>query len=887
MTDPQGFSPPTTLRTDRRTEPLGVGASPRFGWEPAVGSQQSAWHVRVLRDDHAGAESDPSGADEVAWDSGVVVGDRPFGHEYAGRPLHSRTPYRWSVRTFDGERPTPWSEWARFETGILEGDVLAGRWITAPAAGEDDRRALYFRRSLTVPARVVRARAYVSALGWYRLFVNDVDATGQALVPRWTPFDETVEYQVYDVTEAFRSGDNIVGIAVGDGRYRGALGFDLKDARYGDRLGIIAEIRLELDDGTQTVLTTDEGWRVGRGRIRTADPAFGERVDLGVDEHDWLRADAILEDEAAATPLPPHPRVLVPETVERVRAVDRLAAAVRTAESGAQIVDFGQNFSGVAAVTLRGRPGATVRILYGETLTPEGELDTGYLFPKGRGPDEWFQRDEVILGAEPTRYCPWFTIRGFRYAAIEGADPLDDADAVGVVMSTDVPQVAEFEASDARLQKLWQNALWSLRSNFLDTATDCPTRERSGWTGDVQVFGSTAVQLVDADGFLRRYLENLAIEQYEDGRIPPYIPAERSAALGPHHMEYVSGSVGWGDVSVILPWTLYQYYGDEDALAAQYVSAKQWVDQLARRAAEKNGIARRFGRRVGRRERFIVDTGFHWGEWLRPGEGNTWLRSKLLPPAVVATAYLAHSAGLLARIAGVLGHTADASRYAQLRADVTRAWRAAFVRQGGARIGEDKQDDYVRALAFDLLSAQEREAATSRLVELIESAGDHLGTGFLSTSLLLPTLADAGHADVAHRVLFQTSSPSWLAQVAQGATTIWEQWEGYDEHGNAHDSHNHYAFGSVVRFLHEYVAGLAPAEPGYRRIRFAPSFPRQLDSAGVRIRTPYGWASCRWARSGSSVRLDITVPSGASGEVHLREGIQSLAPGSHTFVTET
>lgn len=692
-----------------------------------------------------------------------------------------------------------------------------------------------------------------------------------------------MEYQVYDVTDAFTTGTNVVGLAVGDGRFRGALGFDLEDARYGDRIGVLAEIVLTFADGSQDVISTDETWQVGRGRIRKADPAFGERVDLRIEGDAWLDPARAMEEEATAQLLPPHRRELVAETTPRVREIGRLAGTVMTAPSGRQLIDFGQNFSGVAAITLRGTAGTTARILYSEVLTPDGELDTDYLFPPGRGPSEWFQRDEVVLGEQPVQYCPWFTIRGFRYVAVEGADALTPADVQGIVMSTDIAPVARFEASDERLEQLWSNAMRSLRSNFLDTPTDCPTRERSGWTGDIQVFGSTAVQLTDSDTFLRRYLRNLAIEQYDDGRVPPYIPTERSRQLGPHHMEYVSTSVGWGDVSVLLPWTLYTYRGDEQVLRDQYDSAKKWVDQLAWRAEHQKGIHRWFAPRFGPHEKYILDSGFHWGEWLRPGDGNTWWRSKLSPPAVVATAYLAHSAGVLARIAAVIGRTEDAATYATLHDATKTAWQVAFVRQEGARIGEDKQDDYVRALAFDLLPPAQQPAAADRLVELIEQAGTHLQTGFLSTPLLLAALVAAGRSAVAHELLFQRSSPSWLAQVEHGATTIWEQWDGYDEHGRAHDSHNHYAFGSVVAFLHEHVAGLAPDAAGYQRIRFAPTFPVQLTSAGVQIDTPYGVAASRWKRTAAGIRWHITVPSGSTGVVEIPGVSGKYGPGEHTL----
>ncbi|MFF5967914.1 family 78 glycoside hydrolase catalytic domain [Streptomyces collinus] len=880
---------PFSLTADGRSAPIGIGSAvPEFGWKLPEGAEQDAYEIEVT------GGADFSGADLV-WCSGTVTDPKPFGHAYAGDPLHTRARYLWRVRTLQGGRASQWSEPASFETGVLSPDHITARWISAPYAGPEDRRALYFRTVVDLPAPVVRGRAYTSALGWYRLHVNREDITGMELVPRWTAFDQQVEYQVYDVTDAFTAGSNVIGMTVGDGRYRGTLGYDMKDARYGDRLGVLAEIVLDLADGTRHVVTTDGTWSVGLGRIRSADPMYGEEVDLRIDADAWLDPNLPLEDETAAQPLPAHDRVLIAEDVERVRETGRRSGTVSTAPSGAQLIDFGQNFTGVAALTLRGTPGTTVTIRYSEELTPEGELDTDYLLPHqqdngdGEGPRERFQRDRVMLGETATPYTPSLVMRGFRYVCVEGADALGPEDVTAITLSTDLAGVARFEASDPRLEQLWRNAMWSLRSNFLDTATDCPTRERSGWTGDIQVFGSTAVQLVDCDAYLRRYLANLAVEQFADGSVPLFIPSETSAVTGPHLMEYGSSSVGWGDVSVMLPWTMYSYLGDKKVLRDQYESGRKWVGHLTERAANQRGRHRRLGRRYGRHERYIVDTGFHWGEWLRPGEGNTWVKNKLFPPAVVATAYFAHSAALLARMARVLDRPDDVDYYERLHGKVRGAWRAAFVRRGGSLIGEDKQDDYVRALAFDLLPKEQRAAAATRLVELIEQAGDHLGTGFLSTPMLLPTLVAAGHADVARRLLFQTTSPSWLAQIEQGATTIWEQWEGFKENGRAHESHNHYAFGSVVRFLHEYVAGLAPAAPGYREILFAPALATGpgacdgLDSAGVEIDTPYGIASSRWHRADGTVRLDITVPPGTTGIVRLGGEEQRRGPGRHVF----
>ncbi|NQX12689.1 family 78 glycoside hydrolase catalytic domain [Microbacteriaceae bacterium VKM Ac-2855] len=872
-------SRPHTLTTNGLTAPLGVAtAQPRFAWSLPPGQVQESYELELYLD--------RVGDDRLMWASGPVASHRPFTEALGGLALRAQSQYRWRVRTDDGESTTLWSELADFGTGFLESDVFAGRWITAAETDSADRHALYFRSTIALHAPVVRARVYASGLGWYRLFVNHNDLTGPALVPRWTPFEESVEYQVYDASEALTVGPNVVGIAVADGRYRGTLGADSKDARYGERLAVAAEIVIDFADGSQQTIVTDETWTVGRGRIRRADPMLAVEVDLRIDANAWLNTDATLEDEASAILLPPHPRVLISEDVERVTEVARLRGTVSRAPSGAQVIDFGQNFAGVVSLTLAGPAGTTATITYGEVLTPDGEVDTEHLFARASSrPGKTFQRDEVVLADAPEKYQPWFTIRGFRYASVQGAYEIPAADVAGIVLSTAMAPISSFRASDHRLEQLWRNVTWSLRSNFTDTATDCPTRERSGWTGDIQVFGSTAVQLVAADNFLRRYLRNAAVEQYEDGRVPAYIPSETIKGV-PNPMEYVATSVGWGDVTVVLPWTLYEYYGDTQVLRAQYPSARRWVEHLAARAASATrAFARSAGPRGGEQEQYIVDTGFHWGEWLRAGEEdlNTWWSSKYFPPAVVATAYFAHSASLLGRIADIIGETEDAAHYRDLAANAGSAWRSVFVRRNGARIGEDKQDDYVRALAFDLLLPQQRSAALNRLVELIEIAGDHLGTGFLSTPMLMPVLADGGRGDIAYRLLLQTSEPSWLAQIERGATTTWESWRGFDDDGAALDSHNHYAHGSVVRFLQEYIAGLAPAAPGYEKITFRPVIQPGLDWASVSINTPFGRASSAWTRAGAEVALDITVPAGTTGTVHLGEEVHSVGVGQHSF----
>lgn len=861
------------LTVDGRGAPLGIDSTrPEVSWKIDGDFEQKGYRLQVATDEAFGS---------VVWDSGDVPRADRVGIPLAGVVLSSRTRYHWRVRAelVDGSV----TDWARswFETGLLSPADWIAAWVTRQDSDPRSARTLYFEGTVRLGADVVRARAYATALGWYRLYVNGADLTGPALVPRWTPFQHYTEYQVYDVTEALRGGDNLIELVVSEGRYRGRLGNFSQAARYGDRLAALVQVVAELADGTTVTFGSDESWRVGFGRILTADPKDGERVDFRIP----ARQAGLPPQQAQGAVVIDVETALIAESVARVTEIDRRRGTITRTPSGAQVVDFGQNFSGIVRVRLSGDAGQTARLLYSEVADADGDIVTGYL-GAGQGRGQWFQRDEIVLAGEPVEYESTFTVHGFRYLSIEGpVDAIGDDEVEAIVLSSDLPSISSFACSDPRLEKLWSNVRWSLRSNFTDTPTDCPTRERSGWTGDIQVFGATASQLVDADAYLRRYLRNTAAEQYPDGRVPPVIPAEDVLGRNRNPLRISSTSVGWGDVTVLLPWTLYRYYGNPSVLRAQYDSARRWVDHLAHRAATRRGLRRLFQRRVGAMERYILDTGYHWGEWLRPGEapGAALPGNFTGKRTAVATAYLAHSAAVLAQMAEVIGETADAEHYHRLAEMAAEAWRAAYVSDGGSRIADDKQDDYVRGLAFHLLRPEQREGAASRLVELVEATDHHIGTGFLSTPMLLQTLVDAGYEEVAYRVLLQSDDPSWLGQVARGATTTWETWEGHTKDGRPTSSHNHYAFGAVVAFLQERVAGLAPLEPGYRTMRIAPVIGGGLTSASVIIETPYGRAGSAWRIEDGQIILNVEVPNGSAAVVECGGLRKQVGPGRHLF----
>lgn len=739
-------------------------------------------------------------------------------------------------------------------------------------ADDDDPatvRPIYLRGAIDVPAGVVRARAYASALGWYRLLVDGTDLTGPALVPRFTSFDHEIEYQAYDITEAVRPGTARIDLVVADGRFRGTLGMHNRRQVYGGRLGGLVQVLFELADGSRVWAGSDAGWLAATGPIVFADPKLGETIDLRIPSP--LSADADRVPREPVTLLPAADRRLVAETTARLTQVDTLPATVTSLPDGSQLVDLGQNFAGVLRVRVAGPAGRTVTLQHSEEVLPDGTLEWEHLDPDGindTSRPHRFQRDEIVLDGETTWVQPWFTYHGFRYVRITGLDRLTDADVQGVVLSSDPTPTGSFESSDERLNQLWRNTYWSLRSNFTDTPTDCPTRERGGFTGDAMLFAPAATVLSDVQTFFRRYLATLRLDQFADGTVPMIIPGEFSAFSGGPTADDIrnANAVGWGDATVLLPWTLYQRYADTAVLAAQYDSMRRWVEHLHRGGAR---------------------AGFIWGEWVRPGEPTVTglIRDMTINRKNIGLAYLAHSAGILGRIAGLLGHDEDARRYAEMAEQAVEEWRTVAIPRRG-RVGVDRQDDYVRALAFDLLPEDHRGPAAQRLVELIEKAGDHLGTGFLSTPMLLSTLVRAGRTDVAYRLLLQTTAPSWLAMVEAGATTIHENWDERLPDGRRQGSSNHYTFGSVVEWFVSGIVGISPAEPGFRRVRIAPTPGGGLTHARASADTPFGPVTVGWRRADdddtATVRVDIDLPLGVTGEfVHADGTTEFLPSGTH------
>jgi alpha-L-rhamnosidase len=840
------------LRCEHRRDAIGIGtAQPRLSWiveTDIEGWRQSSCEIEAS--DLQGQIRDHTG--RIDADESVLV-PWPFA------PLASRQRLVVRVRVWGGDgQVSAWSEPAVVEAGLLHPDDWTARFVT-PDWDEDTSKpqpAPFLRRAFDVRPGVTQARLYVTALGVYEAELNGHKVGDHILAPGWTSYHHRLRYQTFDVTSLLREGRNAIGAILGDGWYRGRLGFfGGRRNIYGERLALLAQLEIRYADGTTERIVTDEGWRAASGPILASDIYDGETYDAWLERRGWSQADYDDGDWSGVRQLDHDLTTLVAPTGPPVRRTEEIApVAITTSPSGHTLVDFGQNLVGRLRISVRGPAGQTITLRHAEVLE-NGELGIRPLRLAAA-------TDRYTLGGEGVEtWEPRFTFHGFRYVEVDGWPcELRPDDLRAVVIHSDLERTGWFECSDPLLNRLHENVVWSMRGNFLDIPTDCPQRdERLGWTGDIQVFAPTATFLYNTAGFLQSWLSDLAAEQADAGGVVPHVVPN---VLPDKPVPATMPAAAWGDAAVIVPWVLYQRYGDIEILAEQFESMRAWVDTVVALTGE----------------RLLWNTGFQYGDWVdpsappdRPGDART-------DRYLVATAYLARSAELVGQTAKVLGKQNQAQRYNELAIGVRRAFAAEYVTPNG-RMLSDATTAYALALQFDLLPERaQRQRAAERLLELVHEAGFHISTGFVGTPLICDALCSVGRPDAAYRLLLQRECPSWLYPVTMGATTIWERWDSMLPDGTINPgemtSFNHYALGAVADWMHRTVAGLAPAAPGYRRIRIQPLPGGGLTHAMARHRTPYGLAECAWRIHGEQIELTVLVPPNTRAEVVL--------PGSNT-----
>ena len=863
-----------SLRTEYKENPLGIDArKPRFSWQlrsVARGVAQSAYEVRVTH-----SERGARGGSDLVWTSGRVSSDESTLRAYEGPPLQSGRRYYWQVRVWDGAgKPTAWSEPAWFEMGLLEPSDWKASWIE-PDLPEDVKASgpsPMLRHEFKAKSGVERARAYVTSHGLYEMQINGQRVGDQVFTPGWTSYNKRLQYQTYDVTPLIKAGDNAIGVTLGNGWYRGFLAWQDRRNIYGDRLAVLCQIKITYKDGREETFGTDASWKAATGPILMSEIYHGETYDARLEKPGWATA-GFADDGWSKVKVADHRKDdLIAPAGPPVRRIEELKPVkVLKTPAGDTVVDLGQNMVGWVRLKAQGPAGTTITLRHAEVLDKAGNFYTANL-RAAKATTKY-----TLKGGGPETFEPHFTFFGFRYVAVAGyPGEVTPESLTGIVVHSDMARASAFETSKPLVNQLQHNIIWGQKGNFLDVPTDCPQRdERLGWTGDAQAFSPTAAFNMDVAAFFTKWLKDVAADQFASGSVPHVVPN----VLPDFEGRNPGGAAGWADVAVIIPWNMYLAYGDKRVLETQYDSMVKWVDYEKKRAGDD----------------YIWDGDFHFGDWLAYAAPDDEARS--YPGATtskdyIATAFFAHSTDLLRRTAEVLGKQDDAARYAQLLSRIKNAFRHEYVTDSG-RVGEDTQTAYTLALQFDLLPEDMRPVAAKRLAQDVRTR-KHLTTGFLGTPYLCHVLSRYGYLDEAYFLLNNEQYPSWLYPVKQGATTIWERWDGQKPDGTFQDagmnSFNHYAYGAIGDWMYRVMAGLQidESKPGYRHILIRPQPGGGFTSVKASHETMYGPASSAWTLKDGRFELAVEVPPNAQATVRLpkaqlasvTEGGQALAKGN-------
>jgi len=855
------------LRCEYKVDPMGIDVrKPRLSWELASsekGVLQTNYEVRV-----AGSEAELSKG-KVVWDSGKQASDQSIQIEYGGPALESRRIYYWQVRVGDNHgHVTDWSKAAHWEMGLLGASDWKAKWIT-PSLVEDEAESNpspLLRREFALKKKVERARLYATAMGLYEMELNGKRVGDEYFTPGWTAYDFRYQYQTYDVTSALKNGENCLGAMLGDGWFRGRTGWEGKRNSYGKKLALLAQLVITYADGTQETIGTDDKWKAATGAVLASDLYNGETYDARLERAGWSQAGYKENDWKDVTVVEPPKAKVVAPAGPGVKKIEELKPMkVFQTPAGDTVIDMGQNMVGWVKFRITAPAGTTITLRHAEVLDKGGNLYTDNL-RTGKQTIRY-----TTKGAGPETFEPHFTFQGFRYVAVSGwPGEVKAEDFTGVVVHSAIARTGTFESSSGLLNQLEHNIIWGQKGNFVDVPTDCPQRdERLGWTGDAQAFARTASFNHDSAGFYTKWLKDLALDQEDDGAVPFVIPN----ALTHDTRKGAAASAGWADAAVVVPWTLYQSYGDKRILEDQYPSMRAWVEYMRRQAGES----------------YIWSLGFSFGDWLAFATTRSDYPGATTDKDLIQTAYFARSTELLAKTAQVLGKKEDAADYAGLEEKIRAAFQKEYVTPNG-RLSSNTQTAYALALAFELLPETQRAEAAARLAADVRKFG-HLTTGFLGTPVLCQTLSDYGYLDEAYMLLNRKEYPSWLYPVTKGATTIWERWDGIKPDGSFQDagmnSFNHYAYGAIGEWMYRVVAGLEIDEkaPGYKHILIRPQPGGGLTQANASVESMYGKVTSGWEIADGKLTVRIEAPANTTATVRLpkakleevSEGGKSLA----------
>ena len=842
------------LTTERAAKPLDVDVrEPRLSWQLPGVERQYAYQVAVASDASLIVAEQAD-----VWDSGQVVSAVQTDVPYLGPELASNATYFWAVRIWvaDNGSPGPWSEPARFETGLFSATDWSATWLgrdnppATPALGEQSPAPL-LRKQFALDGSIARARLRIVGLGHYVAYINGRRVGSQVLDPPPTAFDATALYATHDVTDLLRAGENAIGVMLGRGYFSAPAGsaalagfdlFQLGAATWHSEPRLLAQLDVTYDDGTTARIVSDGSWAMADAPI--IDAAWeGEHYDARLEQPGWSETGF---DDSGWTPAPEQAaptRKTLAMAMEPIEIAETLPAVSSSMPApGVTVYDFGRTIAGWAQITVAGTAGTTITLTYGETLNPDGTVATL---------GELVHVDSYTLsGRDEENWEPGFARHGFRFVQVSAAPAAPAALSVQArVNHTAVASTGAFDSDNALLNTLQQNQRASLLANLWGFPTDTPWRDRMGWTADAWLFLDSAAFNFDVQRLFRQWLRTYRESQAPDGSLPVVAPV--GGIVPPF-----ANDPSWSGTLVLIAWGVYQHYGDVRILSENYDAMVQWMDLMEATIAGSGNLHR----------------GFSFGDWASPGsEANGGVA--LFPPdgsALTASADLYQEARTLARIAAVLERPEDTARFDAMADRIKEAFNATFfdatanIYRSGNGTGY-RQTANLMPLAYGLVPADREDAVYANLVADIRGRGDHLNTGAIGTKLLLPVLTQRGDIELAYTLATQTTYPSWGYWVEQGATSSWETWS----HTGPMQSQNHAFLGTFDDWLYKYLAGLSATEPGYAAVRIKPFIPTGLTRASASIETPRGELKSQWQRRDGAMELTVTIPGNTSAEVHV------------------
>ncbi len=827
---------PTSLFCEYVSNPLGVDViRPRFSWElehSERGQLQSAYQVLV-----ASSQKNLDAENGDKWDSGKVASEESINVIYAGSALKSEKTYYWKIRIWEkDEKMSPWSKVATFEMGLLNPDDWRGRWIEGKSHGESTSSdpvhgttkmpyGYLLRKEFSIEKDIAQARVYVSGLGYYEMRINGNKIGDFVLDPGWTDYKKRVLYSTYDVSKYVKKGKNVVGIILGNGRHIEAYG-------YGPPKTIL-QLNIEFTDGVSKNIVTDESWKSASGPILSNDIYNGETYDARLerpgwdtplyDDSDWDGAKIADEPGGKLVSQASFPPIKVTKIIQPIE--------ITSPNPDVYIYDFGQNFTGWVRLCLSGPRDTTVKLRYAELLHEDGMINV--VPNRGAKATDTY----ILKGEEEEVYEPRFTYHGFRYVEVTGFPGTPTLENIeGRVVHSAVEPTGGFICSNSLINSIHKNVLWGQLSNLMSVPTDCPQRnERMGWMGDAQLVTEEAIYNFQMAGFYTKWLEDIGDSQAEDGSVPDVVP--------PYWSHYPADPA-WGTACVVIPWYLYQYYGDKRVLEKCYSGIKRWVEFLAGKATD-----------------YILSYS-KYGDWCPPAH----IKPVDTPGELTSAWYYYHDALILSKIAHILGKSAEAKRYSQLSSKIKEAFNKKFLKDDHYATGS--QTSNVLPLFLDMVPEDKKEAVLKNLMDdIVVTHGAHLNTGIVGTRYILDVLTKYGQADLAYKLATQTTYPGWGYMLREGATTLWERWEYLADGGM--NSHNHIMFGSIDAWFYKVLAGINidPAGPGFRKVIIRPHIVGDLNYVSASIKTTRGILSSSWKKSDHSLALNISLPVNTQAKV--------------------